>query len=101
MNNFHQLLRAIDFKNGEVVFDDFDEKREDWGEDLLQVAYPKNILFDVGFYASGSVFRLYIIKNNDWENPVFKKSTSSLKELLDVIKEAVGVCVKGDAMIFD
>lgn len=100
MNNFHELLRAIDFKNGEVVFDDFDEKREDWGEDLLQVAYPKNILLDVGFY-SGSVFRVYVIKNNDWENPVFKKSASLLEELLDVIKEAVVVCVKGDAMIFD
>lgn len=64
-------------------------------EDMLQVGFPDNILLDVGYY--NRVFKIYIIKNYNWENPIMQYMCKSPKELkfyvnisLKIIKNKVG-----------
>lgn len=62
----------IEFKSGIVTHIQNDFSIKNLKEDMLQVIYPKNYLLDVGWYGSMQGYIIYIIKNNDWENPVAK-----------------------------
>ena len=52
---------------------------------MLLVEYPDNYILDLGWYGSSNGYIIYIIKNEDWENPVKKVHTGYyyLKEILE------------------
>ena len=64
-------------------------------EDLLQVAFPEeDMIIDLGWYGDISSnkgeFRIYLIKNENWEIPVniiHSKSVEEIKSLLTKILE--------------
>ncbi len=54
-------------------------------EDLLQITISNSILIDLGWYGNfetneGS-FKIYVIKNNDWDNPIRIESSKSQIEI--------------------
>jgi hypothetical protein len=58
-------------------------------EDILQLRHPGNILIDVGWLPEGNpagCFKLVAIHNQDWSNPLKKKETRSLKELMSILQ---------------
>ncbi|WP_296151483.1 hypothetical protein [uncultured Flavobacterium sp.] len=85
----------IEFKSGILTYIENDFSRVNLKEDMLQVSYPKNYLLDVGWYGSENGYIIYIIRNNDWENPVAKthKNYFQLKEALtsaiDIIEKRI------------
>ena len=76
-------LTDIDYKNGKIIFISDDFKNS--SEDMLLVEYPGNYILDLGWYGSSNGYIMYIIKNEDWENPVKKVHTGYyyLKEILE------------------
>lgn len=96
------MFEGIDFKGGKVVHDDFkinckqplNEQLDSLKEDLFQVRYSNKTVFtiDIGWYPemdpTGS-FITYIIKNFDWENPLFRKKSKSIDRLNKHLKEAI------------
>lgn len=84
--------------SGKIVFNDFPdsvefnspEAYEELKEDLIQIVYSNQFLIDVGWYPSfqeNGKFTLFLIENNDWEKPVFKKRTRSIKVVRKTIEE--------------
>lgn len=89
------------FKNSpfEIIFNDLiiDENKEifeqldNLKEDLFQAQYKDETL-DIGWYPSFSKngrFIISIIKDLDWENPIFKKEVREIEDLLKGIKEVL------------
>lgn len=57
-------------------------------EDLLQVEYPDNILLDVGWFPSFDIdghFKVQVIKEGDWENPLWQKDANDYETLIGVL----------------
>lgn len=98
------LLKNIDFKSGIIVYDDFDIDLEKpigeqvyLDEDMLQVKYPQNYILDIGWYGGMNPegrFVLQIIKNCDWDNPIYKKTTRDLTQLEKYLQECIDVAEK-------
>lgn len=95
------MLENIDFKDGEITFDNllwlteksFREDKEFLGEDLLQVSYFNNYVLDVGWYNISNKNGKFIIrgiKAMNWNTPLFEADAISLKEL----KRIIEVCIK-------
>ena len=71
---------TIDFAPGVIDYIDTYKK-----EDMLQVHFPMNYVLDMGWY--DGVYRLYIIKDNDWESPIYLYSTEKGNELFSVLND--------------
>lgn len=61
-------------------------------EDLLQVeSIDKRCLLDVGWYPelelNGS-FKVVVIENYDWQNPLYEKKVTNLSDLKNVLRES-------------
>ncbi|WP_338552538.1 hypothetical protein [Paenibacillus sp. KS-LC4] len=81
------------FKSGDVILNDFDFNEgvaldhQIWSfkEDILQVRYDNKFVLDLGWYPEFNLddgsFKLNIVKNDDWLNPLFIKRTKSLNEM--------------------
>ena len=77
-----RMFWGIDIKNGIVTYDDISFLTEDVNpqeqidylkEDMLQIAFPKNLLLDVGWRPSlnkNGAFYVALIKGSDWDNPI-------------------------------
>ncbi|MDF7647057.1 hypothetical protein F3J38_13665 [Pantoea sp. Acro-805] len=87
-------------KGGIVTFDDFhiDEKQplenflEDLKEDMLQVEFPSGFILDIGWRPSFNIqgsFFVSLIKNYDWETPMFSDSASNIEVLKLKVFEAI------------
>lgn len=74
----------IDFKKGEIEYIESDLSLNNLKEDLLQVHFPNNYVLDVGYYGTTNAFIIYVIQNQDWQNPVYKVSRGwySLRETI-------------------
>lgn len=92
------MIHDISIGSGKIVFNDFPdnvefntpEAYEELKEDLIQIVYSDQFIIDVGWYPSfqeNGKFTLYLIQNNDWERPVFKKRTRSVKVVMKTIEE--------------
>lgn len=60
-------------------------------EDLLQVEYPQNLLLDIGWYPSfhaDGEFKLYVVKNLEWDNPLLTLNTKTISDLSIQIEAA-------------
>lgn len=94
----------IDLKGGKV-FDptiqvtDIENPDDDIDEDLLQIEYKNGCIVDVGYYGSFGNWkikkpRVYVIKNCDWENPVYTRETELNKQaLIEAIREAIEIAI--------
>ena len=81
---------TIDYAPGVIDYVDTYKK-----EDMLQVHFPMNYLLDMGWY--DGVYRLYIIKDHNWEDPIYSYSTEKESELFSVLngcKERILMLIK-------
>ena len=63
-------------------------------EDLLQVCYDNNYLIDIGWYPEfdeEGAFRVYVIKDYQWDNPVVQKSCRNLNLLNKYVHECINL----------
>ncbi|TNH41471.1 hypothetical protein [Photorhabdus luminescens] len=92
----------IDFskKSGVIIFNDFsisddiplENQLDELKEDMLQVEFPNGYLLDIGWRPSFEIdgqFKLALIKDFNWENPVYLDSASNLLELDEKIQLAM------------
>ena len=95
-------MNNIDFKSGKIVYNEFQidfakeytQQQECLQEDLVQVTYAQNYLLDVGWYPeyeSEGEFVVQIIKNQNWSEPVYKKSSKKEDELMKNLNDAVEI----------
>lgn len=61
----------------------FKVKDEFLTEDLFQLAFKDFLLLDIGWYEKelGGYYTIYIIKNENWENPIFSRNVYNKNEL--------------------
>jgi len=80
----------IDFKRGNVTYKDLPDNVSNFypKEDLLQVEYG-NYTLDLGWYKS--IFHLMIIKDSDWDFPVYSKNFSDFTHIQKELIEAIDV----------
>lgn len=92
----------VDFlkNNGIVIFDDFNisenidlsEQLEELKEDMLQVSFPSGYILDIGWRPSFEIngsFKLLLIKDYIWNNPIYSDSPSNISELKKSIEIAI------------
>ena len=63
-------------------------------EDLLQVNYDNNYLIDVGWYPEfdeEGIFRVSVIKDYQWDNPILQKSCRDLSLLDEYMHECINI----------
>ena len=70
----------IDFSPGIITWIENNKQ-----EDMLQVLYPDNYILDMGWYEK--IFRIYIIHDNDWVNPVFSYSVDNEDDLAEALSD--------------
>ncbi|MFC4601149.1 hypothetical protein [Cohnella hongkongensis] len=96
------MLKNINFENGIIVYNDLvinvneslDNQFENLKEDLLQVSYEDKLIIDVGWFPSFSKngsFRVVVIKDYDWEKPIYRNACRSVEELIKHLEESVSV----------
>jgi len=104
------LNLQFDFKTGRVALNDFDvidglepeEQPKDkiWSfkQDIIQVEYGERIVLDLGwshdFDLKNGMFKLVIIKDCIWSEPLFCKRTRSIQKLKEYMYEAIELAVK-------
>ena len=79
----------VTYNNYQICSDkSFDEQSENLLEDLVQVEYENGYLIDIGWYPecdpNGS-FKLYLIKDYNWDNPVKVKEVKNTDEIIRVV----------------
>ena len=95
-------MDKVNFKSGDIIYDEFkvdftkrySEQKECLLEDLLQVKYAQEYLLDVGWYPeyeSEGEFIVQIIKKQNWEEPIYKKSSKDEEELIQNLNNAVAI----------
>lgn len=78
------MFSKIDFLSGEVnwVYDYLQE-------DMLLVYYPNNYILDVGWYEGSKRFVIYIVKDNEWGEPVAEYIIKEKSKLLEILPQVV------------
>ena len=95
-------MERINFKSGRIVYNEFFidftktylEQVDCLLEDLLQVEFPENYLLDVGWYPeynSEGEFIVQVIKDYNWERPIYKRNCKNKETLTQSLKKAIGV----------
>ena len=97
----------IDFKDGIITYENlfwlFNNTNEliyklEFEEDLLQVQFfNEKYILDVGWYPNprkNGVFKVYVIKNYDWENPLFIRSHKNINHLIPIIEQGINCIYK-------
>ena len=96
------MVPKIDFKDGIITYDNlfwlFNDtdgliNKLEFEEDLLQVQFfNEKYILDVGWYphiGRNGKFKVYVVKNCDWQNPLFIKSDNTIKDLITTIKQGI------------
>jgi len=94
--------KSINFWKGEIKYWELSDIKEYQPielqidllkEDLVQVYYSKeNMYIDIWWYPSfnkDGYFILFLIKDNDWDNPIEKKSFQTIYELKNWISNII------------
>ncbi|SFR69488.1 hypothetical protein [Anaeromicropila populeti] len=84
--------KYIDFNINEVI--PLKEQTDLLKEDLIQVIYESNYLIDIGWYPEfdeEGFFRVSIIKDYQWENPVLQKNCRDLNLLKEYVDECIDI----------
>ncbi len=96
------MLKKIDFSPGKITYDSFDidpnvsfeQQIGSLREDLFQVSYDEKYIVDIGWFSDFDPqgnFIVQIIKNYDWEKPVYLKKTSDIEQLNEFVKECAKI----------
>lgn len=96
------MFENILLKNGNVELDDCDFNCNDsvenlynsLKEDLLQIKFDNSYLIDVGWYPEFShdgSFKIMLIKNYEWDNPIYNLETKSLIELENIVNYLISI----------
>lgn len=93
----------LDYGEGQVKYIELDlvntilleDQIESLREDLLQVSYGDDkYILDVGWFPEGELdgsFRVVIIENYNWDQPIFIKRVNSIDMLIEVLAESVEI----------
>lgn len=86
--------------NGNIIYDDLSELNEDlayedqifcFKEDLLQIEHKdRQYLLDVGWRPEFNLkgfFKIVVIKNDDWQNPLYEKRAANISDLKTILQE--------------
>jgi hypothetical protein len=95
------FFETIDYRAGRILWSDKDltpdssllDQVDILKGDMLAVEYETCVL-DVGWYPSfddAGVFRVVVVRDGDWEKPLFKKKARDLHALKAMINEAVSL----------
>lgn len=96
------MFENMNFEPGKVVYNDFDvnpkvqleSQVDSLKEDLFQVNYSDQYIIDVGWYPEfdedGS-FRICIIKDFNWEAPLFEKRCRDISTLNQLMCECINL----------
>lgn len=94
---------VVDWRSGHSAFWDLDFLVEDMPltqqldglkEDLAQIKYPHLIILDIGWYPEFSIdgaFSVSVVKESEWEQPLFRERCTSVDALLKCLLRAVEV----------
>ncbi len=93
------MIKFIPSK-GTIVYDDFNidftksitTQADSLKEDLLQISFAENMILDLGWYPEYNIrgkFVLQIIKNYDWENPIYKETINYSSDIYKKINDAI------------
>ena len=96
------FFNDIDFSPGIITFDGFDinpnQSLEDQilslREDMFQVNYNGKYIIDIGWKPNLNIngkFKIRIIKDYDWDNPIYFKKTKNLNTLHKHVKECAEI----------
>lgn len=96
------MLKKIDFSPGKITYDDFDinpqipfeEQEFSFKEDLFQVLYGDKYIIDIGWYPDcekNGKFKIRIIKDYNWMNPIYCKKTKNFKLLYKFVNESAQI----------
>jgi hypothetical protein len=96
------MINEINLKKGKITFNDFninfeiplDEQIFSLKEDLLQINYNEKYIIDVGWHPEldpKGFFKVQVIKDYDWLNPIFIKKCKSKKSLQKSLQKAVDI----------
>ncbi len=96
------MLQKIDFRPGEVIYNDFnidpeitfEEQRYSFNEDLFQVEYAGRYVIDIGWYPAhkkNGNFQVRIVKNCDWENLIYLKKAKTFDHLYLLVEECTTI----------
>ena len=100
MNKFkNNLLKELQFKKVKILFDgfyldpeiSFEKQKLFFKEDILQLEI-NCCLIDVGWDSEldpNGFFKIVVIKNYDWDNPLFEKECKTIEEMKYVLFEAI------------
>jgi hypothetical protein len=91
----------FDWGKGDVVFWDLmnvdpdvplDQQLDELKEDLAQVRFDQNTVLDIGWYPEFSnegAFVIAVIRNEEWDSPVYRCECRSMAELGLAVSQAV------------
>lgn len=95
-----ELSKTFQFSKGYVVKDDFidldipiENQLDKLYEDMFQFrSVGGELAFDIGWYdfENTGCFKIYIIKNQDWDNPIYRKDIYDFSLLKEEINAAIG-----------
>ncbi len=85
---------------GTIIYDDFNidfsqpikNQTDLLKEDLLQISLANDLILDLGWYPEYNIrgkFILQIIKEYDWENPIYKKKINYNSDIFQKINDAL------------
>ncbi|MEZ4361925.1 MAG: hypothetical protein R3B48_17170 [Kofleriaceae bacterium] len=96
----------IDWGPGEVVhwsLEKFDadrslqEQLDELREDLAQVRFDEHTLLDLGWYPecdADGAFVVTVVRNEDWDEPVFREAAKAVPSLHSALARAVSVATE-------
>ncbi|MFS1511742.1 hypothetical protein VQL36_04795 [Chengkuizengella sp. SCS-71B] len=96
------MFDDINFKNGNIVYDDFqidtklplEKQADNLKEDMFQVRFLNKYTIDIGWYPCTDIngkFIIYLIKEYNWEEPLYKESCRSIEELKQHLIKCVNI----------
>lgn len=100
------LNEKLNIEGVRITFNNFDDISPDkplseqldvLKEDLLQLEIGEDYLIDVGYYPEFSLdgeFKVFIIRDHDWAEPLRVKSCKTTELLIEYIQEVINEIVK-------
>lgn len=87
---------------GRIIYNEYDidldrpleEQEFELTEDLVLIEYSENLMLDIGWYPEFSLdgnLIVKVIKNKEWNKPIFEEMVYSNNQLLSAIKSALDV----------
>ena len=87
-------------QQGKVIYNEFHvdfskpyrEQPDNLTEDLLQIEFPDQYLLDVGWYPeydADGAFMVQLIRNDEWDKPLYCCRCRTRSRLLEGMEEAV------------